>query len=428
MSNLKAISLFSSAGIGELGLTACGVEVVISNELDERRHQLYEHNFPKTQLVQGDIREMKNEIIDRWRSHFPSDDLFLVYATPPCQGMSTNGGGRLRHGVRIGERSPQDERNRLIIPAMDVITELRPRWVLLENVPGMARTEIEDEEGEPVLITDYVRRRLGDEFVGHAEVVACEEYGIPQTRRRLITIFTRDPGGIEAFNRNGFTFFPDARKKPAVSLQEAIGGLPALEAVEGRQSRVDFHPLHYVPVMKPLKHWWISHTPEGDTAFSNQCVNPDCGYQENPRYQDVHLKGGGRRKAAVPVDCVKCGEPLPRPTVTEKKTGERRLIRGFHSAYRRMKWNVPGTTLTQNFLYEASDNKVHPKQNRVLSIYEALILQTIAEYEYDFSPSGTRVPDSWIAEVIGESVPPKLIEMIVSEMKEASAGSVTLQG
>jgi DNA (cytosine-5)-methyltransferase 1 len=420
LSRPKAVSLFSSAGIGELGLLKNGIDIVLSNEIDERRHQLYAHNFPSTKCVQGDVRVHKGEILDYWRDSFPGEVPFLVYATPPCQGMSTNGVGRLGYGVRAGERSPTDERNRLIIPAMDIVTALQPRWVLLENVPGMAKTEIQDEDGKLVNILKYVERRLGGEYVGRGEVVACEDYGIPQTRRRLITIYTRVPGGIEYFNRNGFTFFPETWRKPRVTLREAIGQLPPLDAERGNDSRPDFHPLHYVPVMKPEKYWWISHTPEGDTAFNNQCVNPTCGFQGNERYRDVHENGGSRRRGDTPVHCSECGELLPRPSLVDRKTGDRRLIRGFHSAYRRMKWDVPATTLTQNFLYEASDNKVHPDQNRVLSIYEALILQTIAEYEYDFSPGGTRVPDPWIAEIIGESVPPRLIDMICAMMVEVS--------
>jgi len=416
----KAISLFSSAGIGELGLKKNDIDIVLSNEFDARRHKLYAHNFPGTECVQGDICEHKGKVIELWRERFPGEDLFLVYATPPCQGMSTNGVGRLRYGVRAGERSAADERNRLIIPAMDVIAALRPKWVLLENVPGMAQTKIHDEDGHPVNILSYVERRLGDEYVGRGEVIACEDYGIPQTRRRLITIYTRDPGGIEYFNSCGFTFFPDTGKKSTVTLREAIGHFPALDAVPGKESRVDFHPLHYVPVMKPEKYWWISHTPEGDTAFSNQCVNPECGFQENARYQDVHEDGGFKRQADTPVNCSKCGELLPRPSLVDRTTGKRRLIRGFHSAYRRMSWDAPATTLTQNLLYEASDNKVHPEQNRVLSIYEALVLQTIAEYEYDFSPEGDRVPDPWIAEIIGESVPPRIIDMVSAKMLEVS--------
>ena len=76
--------------------------------------------------------------------------------------------------------------------------------------------------------------------------------------------------------------------------------------------------------------------------------------------------------------------------------------------------------MTQNFIYEASDNKIHPEQNRVLSIYEATILQTIDRYEYNFSIDGKPISTARIAEVIGESVPPYLIEKICRMMISAT--------
>ena len=92
--------------------------------------------------------------------------------------------------------------------------------------------------------------------------------------------------------------------------------------------------------------------------------------------------------------------------------GKRRIIKGFDSAYRRMTWDTPAGTLTQNFQYEASDKKIHPEQNRVLSVYEGLVLQTIADYNYKFKIGGEIIRRNLCCQIIGESVPPKLIEMI----------------
>lgn len=413
---LRGVSLFSSAGIGELGLRANGVEVVVSNEIDARRHALYRHNYPTTECISRDIRLSTGAIIARAKERLNGDECFMVYATPPCQGMSTNGIGKLLNGVRSGERSAVDERNRLVIPALDVIEELHPRWVLFENVPGMKNTIIADANDRPVNVSDYIAKRLGPAYTGAAQVVACNKYGIPQLRRRLITLFTRDKGGASYFNRSGFTFFPEAEQHTPRTLREAISELPPLEAVSGLNARPEFHPLHCVPVMNAEKHWWLTNTPEGDTAFNNQCVNPACGFTGNARHVDVKNAGMWKSSITTPIVCEKCGELLPRPSLIDKKTLTRRLLKGFHSAYRRMKWDEPAPTLTQNFRYEASDNKVHPSQTRVLSIYEALVLQTIADYDYDFRLDGDYPPPAFLAEIIGESVPPKLIEVICAMM------------
>ena len=98
------------------------------------------------------------------------------------------------------------------------------------------------------------------------------------------------------------------------------------------------------------------------------------------------------------------------------------MIKGFDSAYRRMSWDSPSPTLTQNFQFEASDKKLHPEQNRVLSIYEGLVLQTIADFDYKLEIDGRPIRRNMCCEVIGESVPPRLIEMICFQIEEISQG------
>jgi len=416
---LKAVSLFASAGIGELGVREAGIEIVLANELLASRVALYRQNFSH-EVVEGDIRERKNEIIERAKTQLAGDELFLLYATPPCQGMSSNGMGKLKSEVAFGRRQEEDARNRLVIPAMDVAVALRPRWVLFENVPGMEKTEIRISGSRTENIIEYIKRRLGVDYVGRAEVIACEDFGVPQRRKRLITIFTRDDSAKEVFARSGYTFFPSTMREPRRTLRDAIAHLPPLDATPGRNENRAFHPYHYVPVMSELKYKWVKHTREGDTAFNNQCVNPQCLCRDNPGHKDVKVEGKWVSSKEIPIYCRRCGELLPRPHVVED--GRARLLRGFHSAYRRMKWDEPARTLTQNFLYEASDNKIHPSQNRVLSVYEAMVIQTISRYKYSFCVDGRDISAARIAEVIGESVPPRLIEKICQVIVAASFG------
>lgn len=412
---LEAVSLFSSAGIGELGIKAHGINIVVSSELLEDRHKLYKNNFPSTECITGDIWEKKDEICNKYDELKEEDELFLVYATPPCQGMSTNGAGTLLKGIREGVKPKVDERNRLIIPTMDIVTQLHPRWLLMENVPNMRNTVINDENDNYVNIIDYIRNRLGEEYVGNAMVVACSDYGIAQTRKRLITVFTRDPNGIDYINQWGKLLI-DRDKREVITLRQAIGDFPPLDAVDGKNSNTAFNKYHFVPVMKPEKYWWMENTPEGNTAYNNQCVNPDCLYQYNGMHIDKKTDGIWHSNSETPIYCEKCGQLLPRPSIIDKKTGKRRLLKGFHSAYRRMKWDEPATAITQNFIYEASDNKVHPDQTRVLSIYEAMVIQTVSDYEYDFSIDGKMITNGMFAQILGESVPPRLIDIIVSKM------------
>jgi DNA (cytosine-5)-methyltransferase 1 len=86
--NLKAISLFSSAGIGDLAFQKLPVEVLLSCELIEDRHQVYLHNFPDTFQVTGDIWQRKEVIVKKTKELLKGGELDIQFSTPPCQGMS----------------------------------------------------------------------------------------------------------------------------------------------------------------------------------------------------------------------------------------------------------------------------------------------------------------------------------------------------
>ncbi len=194
MEDKKVLSLFSSAGIGELGVKAAGMSILVSNELLQNRCELYSENYPGVDSICEDIWGKEDEIIEKWRKK-TSENPFLIYATPPCQGMSSIGVGKLLSEIKKGNRKPGDHRNRLIIPTLHIVNKLKTEWLLLENVATMHYTIIEDEDGNYVNIIDYIHKQLGDEYIGKAEVVNCSNYGIAQMRKRLITIFTRNLNG-----------------------------------------------------------------------------------------------------------------------------------------------------------------------------------------------------------------------------------------
>lgn len=410
-----ALSLFSSAGIGELGLRACGYNILLSNELLEDRCALYKENFPDTDVLCGDIWKLRKTVEEQWEKYNVGSP-FLLYATPPCQGMSFNGIGKILSEIRAGRRPKEDARNRLIIPTVEIIKTLRPQWVLLENVPTMKNTVIRTEDNQYRKILDYLFNELEDEYVGRAEEVNCADFGIPQTRIRLITILTRTDAGKRHFAKHG-TFIPQRTHSeqavegtlPWVTLRQAIGDLPHLSATRGHNQDPKTH-WHVVPIVKPEKYWWLENTPSNETAYNNQCS--ECGCTETPRHGMCMIGGRHQSKKDTPIYCVNCGALLPRPTMIDKSTGKRRLIKGFDSAYRRMAWDVPAPTLTQNFQFESSDKKLHPSQNRTLSIYEGLCIQTITDFPYKLAVNGKDISRNLCCQIIGESVPPKLIEIL----------------
>lgn len=414
-----AISLFSSSGIGNLALEYANINVILANELIKARAELFKNNFPNCKMLQGDIWELKKAIIDLTRLLLNGRELDVVFATPPCQGMSKNGRGKLLNSIREGKKPKLDIRNRLIIPTMQIIKELKPKIVVLENVPEMQNTSIEIH-GKIINIMDFIKQELGSEYVGKAEVVQFADYGVPQRRKRLITVFTKETHGKKVY-KNLQTFMPPKThtSKPNLNLprwitvRDIIHNTPILDSSTKERSVCDSILYHKVPVLDQRKYFWVSNTPSEQGAFDNQCVNYKCGFQGNPKHKSKkEINGINQSSKETPIHCIKCGSLLPRPT-TKTPSGNLRLMKAFSSAYRRMKWDLPANTLTTNLSYACSDNKLHPEQHRVLSLHEAMLLHTLNEFNYEWKRADLKpVSDKLVRESIGESIPPKGLSII----------------
>ena len=424
-----AVSLFSSAGIGDLAARAAGFEVLVSAELLAERHALFGANFPDAVRVGGDLWETGPRVAAAAAAALAGRPLDLLFATPPCQGMSKNGRGKLLNAVRAGRRPALDPRNELVRPVAELAKRLRPVTLLMENVPEMRDTVILDGRGEAVLILDFLRRALGPDYACAAEVVEFADYGVPQRRRRLITTLTRDPR-LRAELASAGTLLPPPThaadpsdgRRPWVTVEAALAGVPPLDA--GDPAAADSPiPFHRVPLLDARKYWWVANTPPNAGAFDNQCA--ECGFEGNPAHSAARgADGVNRASRETPLDCRECGAALPRPSV-EGPDGARRLMRGFTSAYKRMRGDLPASTLTRNLSYACSDNKLHPTQNRVLSLYEAFRLHTLDRYEYRWERAdGRRVSDKTVREVIGESVPPAGLQALLDHLRAVRGGAV----
>jgi DNA (cytosine-5)-methyltransferase 1 len=419
---MKAISLFASGGIGDLALKKAGVDIVLTNELLPERVSVYSRNFPESIALAGDIWELKEEIINKTLELTQGETLDILLATPPCQGMSKNGQGILLKNIREGKRPQIDVRNRLVIPTVEIIKRLKPNLVIFENVPEMQNTVINDEDGNYINILEYIRRELSSEYVGKAEVVEFADYGVPQRRKRLITVYSKKNAFKEHLEKCG-TFIPKKThssqpklgEKPWVTVRDTISSLPTLDGKD-KVSASSGIPYHHVPVLDPKKYNWISRTPDEKGAFDNQCSNPTCLYQGNATHGSTRNGDGiNRANQTTPLYCEKCGSLLPRPYTI--KDGKLQIMAGFTSAYKRMRWDLPSPTLTTNLCYPSSDHKVHPSQNRVLSLFEAFKLHSLDKFDYIWEhKDGKPAANTLIRDIIGESIPPMGLYAIIEHL------------
>lgn len=428
-SRMTAISLFTSGGLGDLAVRKAGFDILVSNEKLSDRHSVFESNFPTTRAITGDIWQVVDRLESETRELLSGADLTLFYATPPCQGMSKNGRGKLLNAIRAGRKPPLDERNRLIVPTMDLAQRLQPEIVLLENVPEMANTLILDDNGNTTQIIEFIQAQLGPEYVGRAEVIEFANYGVPQCRRRLITVFTRNQRLAAWFADCGTfmplrTHTPNGRDNTArwVTVRDAIEGISPLDAQCSESAASDI-PFHRVPLLDSMKYWWVENTPPERSAFDNQCVC--CGFEGNETHTARRDHSGiNRASRETPLYCEKCSEMLPRPSVD--RNNKRELMHGYTSAYKRMSYDKPASSLTRNLSYACSDNKLHPEQNRVLSLYEAFRIHTLDRYTYEWRRSDNRqISDKTIREIIGESIPPAGLQVITDHLVEICRGEAS---
>lgn len=428
---LNAISLFSCGGIGDLALHASGFDVLLANELLQDRASVFKANYPSVSMIVGDIYEQKENILNELNTRFYNKTIDLVFATPPCQGMSKNGRGKLLNLLRKGDRLPVDKRNLLIIPAVDIFLSSKAHTLVLENVPEMENTHIPhpNDNNRIITILDYISEKLGSEFIRFYKAIDFADYGVPQSRQRLISIFSRHENLINALKVYD-TLLPEPThsKNPTIftkkwiTVRDAIAHLPKLDAKNKETAQYSEIPHHHVPLLDEDKYLWVKHTPLGKSAFDNQCINPQCLYQGNPTHKSSKRGGINRSSTETPLYCLKCNHLLPRPWV-KNSNGTYRLMKGYTSAYKRMNWDMPASTLTQNLSYACSDNKLHPSQNRVLSLYEAMILHTIDSYHFKWErDDNKKISDKLIRELIGESIPPKGLEIIFTHIAKIISG------
>jgi DNA (cytosine-5)-methyltransferase 1 len=219
--------LFAGAGGLSLGLEQAGFDVVASVEYDAVHAAVHEFNFPLTRVVCRDVSKICPEDLrvaaaegrslhghaGRW-----NEEIDLIAGGPPCQGFSL-----------MGKRLVDDPRNRLVFHFFRLVKELRPRYFLMENVPGMrigGHNSILER-----LIHEFESERY--RVVRPVEILNAADFGVPQSRSRVILLGAREDQALPRYpqpsstSRRGRPRFGDVPLGP--SIQDAIGDLPNLD-------------------------------------------------------------------------------------------------------------------------------------------------------------------------------------------------------
>ena len=392
---LTAVSLFSGAGLSDLGYELAGFRYIVQVELDQKRANIGACNFPDSQWLTRDVRNSATAIEEAYRRS-ASKHLDLLVATPPCQGMSSSNPSR---GKRKTPRAEAlEEKNRLLLEVISIAQLLKPRIIVIENVRQVLTLEV-NHEGEQSTTICHLRNGL-PEYEVFPSVVNVADYGVPQVRKRaLIVAVHKDEAWLDTMKASGRSPEPEPTHaenpvngmKPWVSIREWLEAIKyePLDA-KSKDSAHGTHPLHFVPAYGADRHLQISEIPaySGRSAYEND-VCPRC---ERPEVEEGMIL------------CPDCGGVMRnRPYV--ERDGHPSLINGFYSSYRRMNPNRPAYTITTNSSHVGSDFKIHPWENRVLSILECGDLQTVPRF-YDWTRAIEARRFYLIRNLIGEAFPP----------------------
>lgn len=396
--NLFAASLFSGAGLSDLGYQQAGFQFLAHSELDPNRAELCARNFPSSTHITGDLRSLWGEVVSAYKKQ--TDEVpALISITPPCQGMSSSNPGR----GKSMDANTSDKRNLLLLATIPVIGELRPRIIVVENVPQVFQRVVQVEAEEiPCKILEAFARALEGQYRIFSKTVQLANYGVPQDRRRAIIVAIRvgepcvkqlEGEKLLPLPRPTHAEVPDNGQLPWITLEQwfqQLGYLP-LDASSPELARSSPDPLHFVPHYKGDRYLMVADIPprSGRNAYQNSKCH-ECGRQDIPE---------GR------VECPTCGALMRNRPYVKTKDGTYRLVRGFKSSYRRMHHDRPAPTVTTASSHIGSDNKIHPWSNRVLSIRECADLQTVPRF-YDWQWA-VETRHTYVArQVIGEALPP----------------------
>lgn len=191
---MKVVSLFAGCGGWDLGFEKAGFDVVWANEFDATIHATYKLNHPQTELNTSDIRKLSPQDIP---------DCDGIVGEPPCQSWSL--GGKCL-GI-------EDERGKLVYDYIRIVREKKPKFFIMENVPGMVTPRHIESFKQFLSLFESAGYRLKYELVNAAD------FKIPQERLRVFIVGIRQDLPVEYF-------FPSQINKKPITLYQAIGDLP----------------------------------------------------------------------------------------------------------------------------------------------------------------------------------------------------------
>lgn len=377
------VSLFSSAGVGCYGFKSENFECIATNEIVERRLAIQKNNQKcpfETGYIFGDIKEddTKGKIyteINRWKK-LGNDRVDVVVATPPCQGMSV-----ANHKKKVDEI----DRNSLVNESVEIVKTIKPRFFIFENVAAFWKTGCLSKSGEVMAIGDMITEELGNDYIFEHRILNFKNYGSNSSRPRTLVI------GVDKKLANQIVpseLFPEYVEEK--SLFEIIGDMEELEW--GQYSPHDFY--HSFRTYPEHMRSWIHDVEQGKSAFDNE---------DNTKKPHKIVDG--------------------KLVINQAKNSDK---------YTRQVYDKVAACIHTRNDQMASQNTIHPTQDRVFSIRELMRLMTIPDQfrwidrdleelnnlTYEEKRKLSKKEEMNIRQSIGEAVPTAIFQNIAKKIND----------
>lgn len=338
---VEVVDLFCGIGGLSYGMKSKGFNILSGYDLDRTCQYAYETNN-EAKFYYRDIKTVTAEEIS---SQYSKDAIKVLAGCAPCQPFSS-------YAFKNKKKDPN--KYDLLYEFGRLVREVHPDIVTMENVPAIASFELKS------VLADFITTLELEGYQVSFSVVYCPDYGIPQTRKRLVLLASRW-GKISLIP-------PTHKKNEYVTVKDAIEHLPPLEA--GETCPTD--SLHRCRTISSLNLKRLQFTPYGG------------GWKDWPK--------------ELLLECHK------------KKQGKT-----YGSVYGRMKWETPAPTMTTQCTSIGSGRFGHPTQCRAISAREAAIFQTFP-MNFRFFSNEESTSITKISRYIGNAVPPRLGEVVAESI------------
>lgn len=342
--NLKAIDFFCSGGGMSYGMQQAGIKILAGIDYDKSCETTYKSNIKGAEFIHADVFDLQVKDLQDKLSLKKNDDDLVLIGCSPCQFWS----------IINTDKSKSKRSSNLLKEFKRFVEQLKPGYVVVENVPGVLRRQ--EESG----LNDFISWLEKNKYTVHHKIHEVSEFGVPQHRKRFTLIANRVTNKeIEPLKVNG----------NKLTVRDVIGvenGFPKINA--GHRDSTDFK--HTVAGLRDI----------------------------NVKRLSLTEHNGGTRMSYVN------NETLA-PKCHQGKTD------GFRDVYGRMWWDKPSPTITTKFFSISNGRFAHPEENRAISLREGATLQSFPK-NYIFKTKSIEKT----ARMIGNAVPPKYAEAIGKAM------------